>query len=133
LSVSRHGETYKHPDDILWWSKGGVLYGESPPRIAFLKDVMSRVAFHEFTPQPEPTSGNYLLSKPGETYLFYFTRPAKATLPLAGTRSYKLDGIDTWEMTETPLGTAEPGAFTFKPPRGGYLVRLTAVPFRPVD
>jgi len=25
-----HGETYVHPDDILWWSKGGVLHGESP-------------------------------------------------------------------------------------------------------
>ena len=27
-----HGETYKHPDDILWWSKGGVLHGQSPAR-----------------------------------------------------------------------------------------------------
>ena len=32
-----HGETYMHPDDILWWSKGGVLHGESPARIAFFK------------------------------------------------------------------------------------------------
>src|ERR1039457_6522786 len=30
-----HGETYLDPDDILWWSKGGVLRGESPRRIAF--------------------------------------------------------------------------------------------------
>ena len=29
-----HGETYKHPQDILWWSKGGVLHGQSPKRIA---------------------------------------------------------------------------------------------------
>ena len=28
-----HGETYKHPKDILWWSKGGVLHGQSPKRI----------------------------------------------------------------------------------------------------
>ena len=28
-----HGETYKHPQDILWWSKGGVLHGQSPQRI----------------------------------------------------------------------------------------------------
>ena len=25
-----HGETYLHPQDLLWWSKGGVLHGESP-------------------------------------------------------------------------------------------------------
>ena len=32
-----HGETYRSADQILWWSKGGVLKGESPARLAFLK------------------------------------------------------------------------------------------------
>jgi hypothetical protein len=32
-----HGETYQHPEDLLWWSKGGVLHGTSPQRIAWLK------------------------------------------------------------------------------------------------
>ena len=32
-----HGETFVHPQDILWWAHGGVLHGESEPRIAFLK------------------------------------------------------------------------------------------------
>ena len=36
-----HGETYLHPDDIIWWSKGGVLHGESPRRIQWLKDLMA--------------------------------------------------------------------------------------------
>ena len=35
-----HGETYVHPNDILWWSKGGVLYGESPARIAFVRKLV---------------------------------------------------------------------------------------------
>ncbi|MGW0664145.1 hypothetical protein [Streptodolium elevatio] len=35
-----HGATYAHPDDILWWAEGGVLHGESPARIRFLKDVL---------------------------------------------------------------------------------------------
>ncbi len=35
-----HGETYLHPQDILWWSKGGVLYGNSPTRIGFLRQIM---------------------------------------------------------------------------------------------
>ncbi len=37
-----HGETYMHPEDILWWSKGGTLHGESPARIQWLKDFMAR-------------------------------------------------------------------------------------------
>ena len=35
-----HGETYLDPQDILWWSKGGLLHGESPQRIAFLRKIL---------------------------------------------------------------------------------------------
>ena len=35
-----HGETYMHPQDILWWSHGGELHGESHKRFGFLLDVM---------------------------------------------------------------------------------------------
>ena len=35
-----HGETYQHPDDMLWWAKGGMLRGKSPARIAFLRKVL---------------------------------------------------------------------------------------------
>lgn len=34
-----HGETYVNDAEILWWSKGGQLYGESVPRIAFLRSI----------------------------------------------------------------------------------------------
>jgi hypothetical protein len=37
-----HGETYVHPEDILWWSKGGALHGQSPQRIAFLRRIMDQ-------------------------------------------------------------------------------------------
>lgn len=29
-TYAAHGETYLHPKDILWWSKGGELHGQSP-------------------------------------------------------------------------------------------------------
>lgn len=32
-----HGETFWSEDQVLWWSKGGVLKGKSPERIAFLR------------------------------------------------------------------------------------------------
>ncbi len=34
-----HSETYVNEDDVLWWSKGGQLKGESVPRIAFLRQI----------------------------------------------------------------------------------------------
>ncbi|MDR0999776.1 MAG: DUF4038 domain-containing protein [Clostridiales bacterium] len=35
-----HGETFHRDDEVLWWSKGGKLYGESPSRIRFLYEVL---------------------------------------------------------------------------------------------
>jgi hypothetical protein len=121
-----HGETYKHPEDILWWSKGGVLHGESPARIAFFKRVMTAVPFQEMTPQPDPSPGVYLLAKPGEHYFLYFTQPVAATVTLGGDRPYKVEGLDTWAMTRTSLDSAMPGAFSFTAPRADFLVHLLA-------
>lgn len=35
-----HGETFFREDEVLWWAKGGKLYGESPVRIAFLRELL---------------------------------------------------------------------------------------------
>ena len=35
-----HGETFDREDEVLWWSKGGKLHGESAERIAFLKELL---------------------------------------------------------------------------------------------
>jgi hypothetical protein len=35
-----HGETYIHPQDILWWSKGGELHGVSHKRFKLLLDLL---------------------------------------------------------------------------------------------
>ena len=39
-----HGETF-YPDEteIVWWARGGKLSGESPARIAFLKETLERL------------------------------------------------------------------------------------------
>jgi hypothetical protein len=34
-----HGETYVNDREELWWSKGGELIGQSPARIAFLRQI----------------------------------------------------------------------------------------------
>ncbi|MCM1220283.1 MAG: DUF5060 domain-containing protein [Lachnospiraceae bacterium] len=36
-----HGETFLDPEkEILWWAKGGILKGDSPARIAFLRNIV---------------------------------------------------------------------------------------------
>jgi len=119
-----HGETYRHPKDLLWWSKGGVLRGQSPVRIAFLKQIMEPTPFAEMIPA-ELSAGSYLLSKTGELYFIYFTTSTPITFELPGPRPYKVDGIDTWNMTITPMGNAEPGKFSFTPPKVNYVLRLS--------
>ncbi len=120
-----HGETYKDPQDILWWSKGGVLYGQSPKRIQWLKDFMATApAFHELQPLGDD-KGRFLLAKPGEYYLLYGQDRRKQTLTLAGDRHYKLDAIDPWEMTITPMGTAPAGEFAVASPKSDLAYRFT--------
>jgi hypothetical protein len=123
-----HGETYKHAKDILWWSKGGVLHGQSPARITFLKEIMQPMPFAEMTPR-EFSGGTYALCKPGQYYLIYFTQPTEVTVELGGSEPYKVDGIDTWNMTVTLLADAAPGKRTFTAPKARYVLRLTA--YRP--
>lgn len=120
-----HGETYKHPKDILWWSKGGELHGQSPKRIQWLKDFMAKApAFHELRPMGDG-KGRFLLAKPGEYYLLYGTDPGKQTLTLAGDRPYKVDAVDPWEMTVTPVGTARAGEFAVSSPKPDLTYRFT--------
>jgi len=40
-----HGETYQDPGDVLWWSHGGTLHGESAERLAFLRAVLDDAPF----------------------------------------------------------------------------------------
>jgi len=120
-----HGETYRHPKDILWWSKGGVLHGQSPPRIALLRKVMEAAPFWQMDPDPSLCPPNLALVKPGEVYLVYLSSPGRVAFTLPGNRPYRVDGIDTWTMKTTPIGMAQPGRFSYTAPASRYLLRLT--------
>ena len=112
-----HGETYKHPDDLVWWSKGGALRGKSPERIAFMRKVLEDGPADGLEPidkwQDERTAG-----KKGEYYLVYFgkEKPTEwaVDLPRAGIENpltLTAEILDTWNMTVTPVA----GNFTLKP------------------
>jgi len=101
-----HSETFLDPEDLIWWAKGGVLKGDSPARLAFLKDVLAD-APHDLSPA---WAGDYVCGAAGDGYLLYYTsfmRPAVADLRLPP-GEWALDVLDTWAMTTAPL----PGRFS---------------------
>jgi hypothetical protein len=115
-----HGETYLDSKDILWWSKGGELKGESPKRIAFLRRLL------ESAPKEglDSASTYYLgAGQPKSYYLFYFdlNQPAVYTFELAPGVKYKADLIDPWEMTIQPIDGTYEGKFEMRLPGRPYL------------
>ncbi len=124
-----HGETYLSSGDILWWSKGGVLRGESPARIAFLRRILEdggplepvQIADERWFAQ----SG-----KAGEYYLLYtgVHQPALLELNLPQGMRFRTDLVDTWNMTVTPLDALYEGRCTLAMPAQPYqAVRLKRV------
>jgi hypothetical protein len=119
-----HGETYKDLNDILWWSKGGVLRGKSPRRIEWLKEFMADAPpFCELQPLRND-QGTYLLAKPEQFYLLYCVDARPQTVSLAGSQPYKVDVIDPWNMTIEPFGTAQPGRYTIHSPKPDLAFRF---------
>jgi hypothetical protein len=139
-----HGETYLSADNILWWSKGGVLQGQSPARLAFLKKVLDDSPADGIEPidkwqNPEyggrapnyylvylgkqtPTSWKFLLPKP----------PQGAGRPPAEGMQFTVEVLDTWNMTVKPV----PGVFTlhktdnyFYGDKAGRSVELPGKPY----
>ncbi|QDU90411.1 Putative endoglucanase [Pirellulimonas nuda] len=104
-----HGECYLSDDDVLWWAKGGVLKGESPARIAFLRDVLLGSPASGLNPIDKWQAPN-ICGKPAEYYLVYFGTSQPKTwefsLPrheLEDGMTFKAEVLDTWNMTTTPV------------------------------
>lgn len=138
-----HGETYCSEDEVLWWAKGGVLKGESPARIAFLREiaeslpgpleylaegvgVMTAEMIEEMkkTGLPEQVKDHFfvkgMIRMPAErvktfilrhrpclghcgeaAYLRYYEKECTSVgeLNLPETGAYRVEVIDTWQMT----------------------------------
>ncbi|MGH7977107.1 MAG: DUF5605 domain-containing protein, partial [Limisphaerales bacterium] len=116
-----HGETYLSPDNILWWSKGGVLKGQSPARLAFLKKILATSPPEGIDPIDKWQNPN-IGGRPGKYYLIYFgkqtpkswkfelPKPPLAKVQPPDGEQFKADVLDTWNMTVTPVK----GVFTLK-------------------
>lgn len=144
-----HGETYMHPDDLLWWAKGGELRGESWKRIGFLRDLVEEDVKNGLTPFAYPkdrweftrVSGAY----DGDVRFLYFGehQPLEwaVGLPMED-GDYEIDLIDTWEMTIQRIEKAPlPFAPAFRQggghmeggePEAAFGVRLPGKPWQAV-
>ncbi len=111
-----HGETYLNPQDILWWSKGGVLHGQSPPRLAFLRQVLEESPAVGIEPV-DKWQDSHCGGQAGNYYLIYFgkERPNSWAFELPKAKleagmKFKAEILDTWNMTATPVQ----GVFTVR-------------------
>lgn len=147
-----HGETFYDENEVLWWAKGGILKGESPERIRFLRELVESfpgsLTFYgndngaytlgqmmewkrQGTLKREEDFFRYaMLQMPenrleaflqkerlacghyeDQVYLQYYGRQctAKGILYLPENGSYRVEVIDTWEMTRTTVEEAAHG------------------------
>jgi len=136
-----HGETYVMEDpvkwpsesnDILWWSKGGVLRGQSAERIKFAKSIIEQSPgqlspfqlFFDWSPfsavayKDEYILGYLNLDQPKSAFI--------NTLPKDVT--YKADIIDTWNMTITPVDAKLKGTVLIQlPQKPGIAIRFIKI------
>ena len=122
-----HGETLLGYNDVLWWSHGGALHGESHKRFAFLAEALAQTPgiglrknplqlWDEVCaiPEEERYQGSYYL------YYFSFMRPSSRTFALDDNTKYEVTVLDTWNMTREPKGVHQ-GRFTITLPAKPYI------------
>lgn len=88
-----HGECYDMEN--VWWSHGGILYGESYKRFGFLMDIMKK-----FKGSMIPTERLCARSKDNNVRIWYGAehRPNYQIIDL-GQEEWNIYVLDTWEMT----------------------------------
>jgi hypothetical protein len=123
-----HGETFYRDDEVIFWSKGGKLRGESAERIRFLQGLVAESPTARIDPLPSdwdvPWGG-----VAGEYALLYFgsSRPKfrHVVIP-AGMRAH-VDVIDTWNMSVERLKGIHQGKTKIELPARPYMaIRLVA-------
>lgn len=136
-----HGETFVHPEDILWWAHGGVLHGESEPRIAFLKKIWDETpggylkavggALDEVAAIPayaeKTVTWGYATWTDYELHYYGFNRPAFRRFEFPENEKFHMEVIDTWNMTIEDAGVHSGTTEVKLPAREWMAVRIRKV------
>jgi len=120
-----HGETYLNAREELWWSKGGVLVGQSPARLAFFKKTVDAAP-----PAATVLGERNTWGVQGEYYLTYLWDRQHATqsYKLPDGARFKADIIDTLAMTIAPVNGSLSGKVDIPLPVQPYLaIRVVRV------
>ncbi len=115
-----HGDAFRQ--NMFFW-KGGTFSGSSHTRIAFLRSILANSQIAGLKPMDGAQIQRAAAGKDGEYYLFYFgvDRPASETFHLPTGHAYRIDVIDTWNMTITPLQGRYEGTFEIELPGKPYI------------
>lgn len=123
-----HGETLPESGNILWWSHGGPLRGESWKRVRFLRRILSetpgtglapvRSEWDDVSAVPEEKD---LAEKTGyRIYYYSFMRPSSREFRFEDNRARRVEIIDTWNMTVEDAGV-HAGHFRIPLPSRPYM------------
>ncbi|MGY0390597.1 DUF5605 domain-containing protein [Nocardioides sp. WG-D5] len=121
-----HGETYYEEKDLIWWSKGGALHGDSPARIAFLREIVAASPVARIDPLTS-SFDDIRGGVDGEYVLIYFgaSRPRFRHVSIPQGMVAQIDVIDTWDMTVTPVAGNHTGTVRVELPAKPYItIRL---------
>ena len=121
-----HGETFWNPEELIFWSKGGDLLGESPARIGFLRELIEasptgRVA--QLPSQFDAIWGGVA----DEYVLIHFGRgrPLFRDVPIPNGLAARIAVIDAWNMTVDELPGRHTGTVRVQlPARQHIVIRL---------
>ena len=127
-----HGETYMNADDVLWWSHGGRLRGESWKRFGLLRQILEEAPGQGLAPW-EKCAWDEVCAVPEDEflypvksyYLFYysFMRPSFRDFRFDDQTPFEVRVIDTWDMTVEYRGVF----------RGGFRVSLPGKAYMAVE
>lgn len=122
-----HSECFWNEKLELWWSRGGVVRGESVPRLAFLREIMEQAPLGKLRPFDEAVPGNSQARVRDEHtgYLLAYTGTAqprlyRAVLPDEG--RYAAEVIDTWAMTVERVADTLSGTVDIPLPARPYML-----------
>ena len=124
-----HGETYMSDDDVLWWSHGGILHGESHKRFHLLHEIMEETPGIGLAPYDRcgwdevcavPESEKWSAVKSYYLYYYSFMRPSFRDFYFDDDTSFTVRVIDTWNMTVEDRGIYK-GKFRIELPGRSYM------------
>ena len=116
-------------DDVLWWSHGGILRGESHRRFQLLYQIMEETPGIGLAPYDRcgwdevcavPESERWGAVKSYYLYYYSFMRPSFRDFHFDDDTSFAVRVIDTWNMTAEDHGIYK-GKFRIELPGRPYM------------